>query len=82
MYCSSLMLQSAYFETDVNIPTCSQWSLCSSCVHLAQRAIHESETLALCFPGKKYVNVGKDKASAGLEDYIYDDPLDDDYDFM
>jgi len=32
--------------------------------------------------GKKYVNVGKDQGSAGLEDYIYDDPLDDEYDFM
>jgi len=33
--------------------------------------------------GKKFVNVGANRASAGLEDYIYDDGgLDDDYDFM
>eukprot|EP00803_Ostreobium_quekettii_P011121 evm.model.scf_3727.2 EVM.evm.TU.scf_3727.2 scf_3727:7371-11039(+) len=33
--------------------------------------------------GKKFVNVGSNRASAGLEDYIYDDGgLDDDYDFM
>lgn len=33
--------------------------------------------------GKKAaLNVGKGGASAGLEDYIYDDALDDEYDFM
>lgn len=31
---------------------------------------------------KKTVNVGKGGASAGLDDYTYDEPLDDDYDFM
>jgi hypothetical protein len=31
---------------------------------------------------KKALNVGRSGGSAGLEDYSFDDPLDDDYDFM
>lgn len=31
---------------------------------------------------KAALNVGKSGGSAGLDDYVYDDPLDDDYDFM
>jgi hypothetical protein len=31
---------------------------------------------------KKILNVGKSGGSAGLEDFTYDNALDDDYDFM
>jgi len=31
---------------------------------------------------KAALNVGRTGASAGLDDYVYDDPLDDDFDFM
>lgn len=31
---------------------------------------------------KAALNVGKSGASAGLDDYLYDDPLEDDFDFM
>lgn len=32
--------------------------------------------------GKKVLNVGKTGGAAGLDDYIYDEAVDDDYDFM
>lgn len=35
-----------------------------------------------CRAAKKQVNVGKAGASAGLDDYIYDAPEEDDFDFM
>lgn len=35
-----------------------------------------------CRTAKKQVNVGKAGASAGLDDYIYDAPEEDDFDFM
>lgn len=31
---------------------------------------------------KKTLNVGRSGGAAGLDDYVYDDPLDDDVDFM
>jgi len=37
----------------------------------------------LCAAGKKKnVNVGNRGGTAGLDDYKFDQPLDDDYDFM
>jgi translation initiation factor 3 subunit J len=31
---------------------------------------------------KKTLNVGRSGGAAGLDDFVYDDPLDDDVDFM
>jgi hypothetical protein len=47
-------------------------------------ALGESLLLLVCVAAgkKKVLNVGRSGGSAGLDDYQYDDPLDDDVDFM
>lgn len=49
-------------------PVCTRWCPCIDAVFATA--------------GKKTVNVGRQGGAAGLDDYIYNESLDDDYDFM
>lgn len=76
------MLKSAMQHLDA--PACKEMEAAAAAVR-AEKVKADNAAKAAAGGGKKNrktLNVGRSGGAAGLDDYVYDDPLDDDVDFM